>query len=90
MSLFDSMKGIQIPTTEAQRNELFITEGAKGFWNYHLSRRKEPLRGLCGAGTMPTALPVSAWGKAAEEGLPRSPTYCSKCAAIAWPQDESA
>jgi hypothetical protein len=33
---------------------------------------------------LPTAFPVSAWGAPGEEGLPKAPTYCEKCARIAW------
>ena len=49
MSLFETMKGIKLPTTDAERNELVVTEGANGFWNYHLARRVNHLRALCGA-----------------------------------------
>ena len=90
MSLFEAMKGVQIPTTEAERNELVVTEGSNGYWNYHLSRRVNLLRALCGTPTMPTAIPVSAWGAQAEENLPKSPTYCQACAGRAWPQAEPA
>lgn len=92
MSLFDTMKqsGVQIPTTEAERNELVVTEGSTGYWYYHLSRRVNLMRALCSAPTLPTAIPLSAWGAPAEEGLPKSPTYCQACARIAWPQPESA
>lgn len=90
MSLFETMKGIKLPTTDAERNELVVTEGSNGFWNYHLARRVNHLRALCGAPTLPTAIPVSAWGAAAQENLPKSPTYCEKCAALAWPPAEPA
>lgn len=91
MSLFDSLQqaGVQIPRTEAERNELVISEGSTGFWHYHLSRRGNPIRGLCGAATLPTAMPVSAWGSPGEAGLPKRPNYCEKCARIAWPEAES-
>lgn len=92
MDLFDVMKhsGMQIPTTEAERNELVVTEGSHGYWNYHLSRRANVLRGLCGVPTLPTAIPVSAWGVQGEESLPQAPTYCAKCASRAWPSAEPA
>lgn len=88
MSLFDVMKqsGMQIPTTEAERNELVVTEYSNGYWQYHLSRRANVMRALCGTPTLPTAIPVSAWGAPGEEGLPKSPTYCEACARAAWPQ----
>ncbi len=89
MSLFETMKGVKIPTTDEERNELVITEGSNSFWNYHLSRRVNHMRALCGAATLPTALPVSAWGAPGEAGLPKSPTYCQKCADIAWPPAET-
>lgn|GEM_PF-6985641 len=88
MSLFDSMKGVQLPTTEAERNELTVTESTHGIWDYHLSRRANIMRALCGAPTMPTAMPVSAWGDQPEENLPRRPTYCEACARLAWPEGE--
>ncbi|HRP29907.1 MAG TPA: hypothetical protein PLG77_15880 [Burkholderiaceae bacterium] len=90
MSLFETMKGIKLPTTDAERNELVVTEGSNGFWDYHLSRRVNHLRALCGAATLPTAIPVSAWGAPAEEGLPKSPNYCEKCARLAWPEGQAA
>lgn len=86
MSLFETMKGIKLPTTDEERNELVITEGSNGFWNYHLSRRANHMRALCGTATLPTALPVSAWDAPAEAGLPKTPTYCEKCARLAWPE----
>ena len=89
MSLFDSMKGVPLPKTEAERNELTITESTHGIWNYHLSRRASILRSLCGTATMPTALPVSAWGEQPDENLPKRPTYCEACARLAWPKDEA-
>lgn len=89
MSLFDSMKGVQIPTTEAERNELTVTESTHGIWDYHLSRRANIMRALCGAPTMPTAIPVSAWGEQPDEKLPKRPVYCEACARIAWPQGEA-
>lgn len=89
MSLFDSMQGVQIPKTDADRNELTITESTHGIWDYHLSRRGNIMRGLCGTPTMPTAMPLSAWGEQPTEKLPRSPTYCEKCSRLAWPKDEA-
>ena len=86
MSLFDAMKGVPLPTTEAERNELVITEISQGFWEYHLSRRNNILRALCNAPTVPTAMPLSTWGSAADAGLPKSPKWCEACARIAWPE----
>lgn len=88
MSLFDAMKGVQPATTEAERNELVVTEASHGIWDYHLSRRRNLLRSLCGTPTMPTAIPLSAWGKPVEENLPKAPKYCEACARVAWPQAE--
>lgn len=87
MSLFDTMKGIPVPRTEAERNELVVTEISTGFWDYHLSRRANVMRSLCNKATLPTAIPLSAWNAKPEEGLPRNPTYCAACAALAWPKD---
>lgn len=89
MSLFESMKGVRIPATEAERNELVVTESSHGIWDYHLSRRSNIMRALCGTPTMPTAIPVSAWGEQPGENLPRRPTYCEKCTHLAWPQAEA-
>ncbi len=85
MSLFDSMKGVEIPRTEAERNEIVVTETTHGIWDYHLSRRANIMRSLCGTPTMPTAIPVSAWGEKTNEKLPRQPTYCDACTRLAWP-----
>lgn len=88
MSLFETMKGVDIPKTEAERNELVVTEHSTSYWNYHLSRRSNIMISLCKVGTLPTAIPLSAWGTRVDEGLPKTPTYCEKCAAIAWPDGE--
>jgi len=85
MSLFDSMKDIQIPTTEAEKNEVVISESTHGVWDYHLSRRSNILRGLCGTPTLPTKMPLSAWGEQYDENLPKKPSYCKKCEERAWP-----
>lgn len=94
MSLFDAMKnaGVEIPKTEAERNQLVITEVSTGYWQYHLSRRGNIMRGLCGAATLPTAMPLSAWGAPGDPGLPKDkgPRYCEKCANIAWPNGQPA
>jgi hypothetical protein len=87
MSLYDAMKGQPLPATEAERNELVVSEVSRGFWVYHLSRRSNPLRSLCNAATMPTAIPLAAWGKPIDEGLPRQPSFCEACTRIAWPAD---
>ena len=89
MSLFESMKGVPIPTTEAERNELVVTESSHGIWDYHLSRRANIMRSLCGTPTMPTAIPVSAWNAKVDENLPRHPTYCEACTRLAWPQGQA-
>jgi len=89
MSLFETMKGVPIPQTEAERNELVVTEAANGFWDYHLSRRASLMRSLCGKSTLPTAIPVSAWEAQPQESLPKKPVYCRTCARLAWPQRES-
>ena len=88
MSLFDQMKGVQPATTEAERDELVVTEATHGVWDYHLSRRRNLLRALCGKPTMPTAIPLSAWNKSVQENLPKSPTYCDACTGLAWPRDD--
>jgi len=89
MSLFESMKGVPLPTTDAERNELAVTESSHGIWDYHLSRRSNIMRSLCGAPTMPTAIPVSAWGEQPAEELPRRPMYCETCARLAWPEGKA-
>ncbi|MDE2613099.1 MAG: hypothetical protein KGL78_06620 [Burkholderiales bacterium] len=88
MSLFETMKGVPVPKTEAERNELVVTEVANGFWDYHLSRRASIMRSLCGKSTLPTAIPLSAWGAKMEENLPKAPSYCPACARLAWPDRE--
>ncbi len=89
MSLFETMKGVPVPKTEAERNELVVTEISTGYWEYHLSRRSDIMRALCGKPTLPTAIPLSAWGAKSDENLPRSPSYCQECARRAWPQGEA-
>lgn len=42
--------------------ELHITEGRAGTWYYHLSQAGINATAVCGAKTMHTEIPLSAWG----------------------------
>lgn len=59
-----------------QKDELHVTEGVSGGWHYHLSEPTTNARAICGAQTMYTAIPLSAWGRAGHLGE----TYCMACA----------
>ena len=59
---------------------LVVTEGISGVWHYHLSLETTKTVGLCGARTMSTSLPLSAWGRHIPNyHIPEK--FCAKCAA---------
>ena len=51
-----------VKTAEKTAPNLVITEGIRGTHFYHLSDPSTPSVGLCGMKTMPTSIPLSAWG----------------------------
>lgn len=57
---------------------LHITEGISGTWYYHLSEAGTDARGLCGARTMHTAIPLSRWGVKGH----LKERYCEECQGI--------
>lgn len=61
---------------DAAGTGLHITEGISGAWFYHLSKADNKAMALCGARTMITAIPLTAWGARGhlKEG------YCATCA----------
>lgn len=61
--------------------DLAVSEGVAGVWHYHLSQRGQTSRALCGAKTMMTGIPVTAWGKPFGEHFPKQPTWCKACEA---------
>jgi len=76
--------GSRVPATllgaVVRDKPLVVTEGISGFWHYHLSVEGSPSRGLCGAWTMPTSLPLSGWNRRIPHyHIPES--FCSKCEA---------
>lgn len=56
-----------------------VTEGIGGVWHYHISEDAKFTRGLCGAQTMHTAIPIEQWGKKFGEHFPKHPTWCRQC-----------
>ena len=58
---------------------LVISEGVAGYWHYHLSVEGRITRGLCGAETMYTSIPLERWGVKGPSHLPKSYTYCKEC-----------
>lgn len=64
---------------------IIVTEGVEGFYRYHLSSDAphEFVRGLCGARTMRTSIPVASWGIPFGEHLVPRPKFCEKCAELA-------
>lgn len=54
---------------------LHITEGIYGMWFYHLSEQGENSKSLCGARTMHTSIPLSAWGFRGH----LNERYCKQC-----------
>ena len=64
---------------------LVISEGVAGMWHYHLSSAKGSgyIRGLCGARTMATAIPLGGWRVSFGEHFPKRPTWCEACEKLA-------
>lgn len=60
--------------------QLEVTEGVTGMWFYHISENGAFTRGLCGAHTMKTNMPLAQWGHVSKHIGER---YCSKCAELA-------
>lgn len=56
-----------------------VTEGVESVWSYHISKPERRARGLCGAQTMYTAIPVEHWKMQFGEHFPKRPTWCIKC-----------
>lgn len=62
----------------AGQAELHITEGVSGRWFYHLSEKGTNAKALCGARTMATSIPLSAWGHVGH----LNERWCVTCAEI--------
>lgn len=58
---------------------LHVTEGVSGVWYYHLSQAGTNATALCGAKTMSTGVPMSAWGARGH----LSEKWCVTCASQA-------
>lgn len=58
---------------------MHVTEGISGTWFYHLSEDGKTFRALCGAKTMHTNVPLSAWGTRSH----LNERWCETCKAIA-------
>lgn len=56
-------------------DKLRIVEGVSGTWFYHLARESELTTALCGARTMETRIPLTAWGKISH----LNERWCAKC-----------
>jgi hypothetical protein len=59
--------------------DLEISEGISGVWHYHLSPKGKATRGLCGARTMHTSIPLTGWKEPFGEHFPKRPTWCEEC-----------
>lgn len=55
-----------------------ITEGIEGYYNYHLCSDGKTSKALCGAATMQTYVPLSAWGTISH----LNESWCKKCKAM--------
>ena len=62
--------------TEAVTLDPTLREGIFGQWRYHYGRDR---KALCGEATMPSGIPISAWGVVTH----LRERYCSKCAELA-------
>lgn len=56
-----------------------VSEGIHGTWFYHLSTNEHSTLGLCGARTMHTSVPLSAWGGVGH----LNERYCKECEKLA-------
>jgi hypothetical protein len=56
---------------------LRVVEGIHGLWRYHLAPAERQAQALCGAKTMVTSIPLSAWGHRSDHLYE---SYCEKCA----------
>lgn len=63
--------------TKTELDGLHVTEGVSGTWFYHLSMAGTNSKGLCGARTMNTGVPLSAWGSRGH----LKERYCAECEA---------
>jgi hypothetical protein len=59
--------------------ELIVTEGIVGMWHYHVSEKDKFSKGLCGAPTMKTSIPLKDWSIPFGEHFPKRPTWCKEC-----------
>jgi len=68
-------------TPTHQEEALQVTEGIAGYWAYHLSPKALVSRGLCGAKTMHTSIPLEQFGvgRAAPNGAPLAGRWCQEC-----------
>lgn len=60
-----------------------VTEGIAGYWHYHISPDDKQSKGLCGARTMYTAIPVEHWRMAFGEHFSKRPSWCNECEKLA-------
>lgn len=58
---------------------LVVTEGISGVWHYHISEAHRTTRGICGAKTMHTSIPITEWKVPFGEHFPKKPTWCEAC-----------
>lgn len=56
-----------------------VVEGISSVWHYHIAVPERRARGLCGATTMYTAIPVEHWKMQFGEHFPKRPTWCTQC-----------
>lgn len=54
---------------------LIVSEGIGGHFHYHISTKNGPTLAFCGAKTMHTAIPLTAWG--VKDHLPSK--WCKNC-----------
>ncbi len=76
------MNVLPIPVNQLIPHRFHVTEGIAGTFHYHISNDQVNARGLCGAETMVTAIPLSVWGVRGH----LNEHWCEACVAkaIAW------
>ena len=58
--------------------DFIVTEGVQGTWYYHISKKNEFTKSLCGAHAMITSLPLSSWGIKSRLGE----RFCDQCKSL--------
>uniref|UniRef100_A0A6H1ZKU7 Uncharacterized protein n=1 Tax=viral metagenome TaxID=1070528 RepID=A0A6H1ZKU7_9ZZZZ len=73
------MKRLKMDIKIELTKPFIITEGISGTWFYHISKKNNFVRSLCGKPTMKTSLTFRSWGIKTH----LNERYCEKCFGLA-------